>query len=122
MVERLAAAVLLAQAGLRVEVHASDTAGGATRSGELTLPWIYSRFRVGGLSLAVSSPFFRQLPLAQYGLQCVWPSASLAHPFDDGTALTVERRSTIWREHGSGTPRLRTLYVLLVENWPGNLV
>lgn len=116
----LAAAVLLAQAGLRVEVHeAADTAGGATRSGELTLPGFIHDFGSAVYPWAVSSPFFSELPLAQHGLQWVWSSASLAHPFDDGTALTVERKiDDTALQLGADADGYRTLYEPLVENWP----
>jgi len=40
---------------------------------------------------AVASPFWRTLPLAAHGLEWIEPSAMLAHPFDDGSSLTVER-------------------------------
>ncbi len=41
--------------------------------------------------LAFSSPFFRTLPLAQYGLQFIQPDVPIAHPLDGGTAVIVER-------------------------------
>ena len=36
-------------------------------------------------------PFFRSLPLAEYGVEWVHPPAALAHPLDDGTAAVLER-------------------------------
>ena len=41
--------------------------------------------------LGAGSPFFRQLPLASHGLEWIHPSAPLAHPLDDGSAVVVER-------------------------------
>src|SRR5690606_3613762 len=41
--------------------------------------------------LGVGSPFFRQLPLAEHGLEWVHPPAPLAHPLDDGSAVLLER-------------------------------
>ena len=41
--------------------------------------------------LALASPFLRELPLAEHGLELVHPSAPLAHPLDDGTAVVLER-------------------------------
>ena len=38
-----------------------------------------------------SSPFFRDLPLAEHGLEWSQPPAPLAHPLDDGTAVVLER-------------------------------
>ena len=39
----------------------------------------------------LTSPFFSTLPLAESGLRWIWPSAELAHPLDDGTAVMLER-------------------------------
>jgi phytoene dehydrogenase-like protein len=41
--------------------------------------------------MGAGSPFFRQLPLSEYGLEWVHPPALLAHPFDDGTAAVLGR-------------------------------
>jgi phytoene dehydrogenase-like protein len=41
--------------------------------------------------MGVASPFFRQLPLAQHGLEWIHSPTLLAHPFDDGSAVTLER-------------------------------
>src|SRR3954471_14644757 len=88
----LAAAIVLAQAGLNVTVQeAAPVAGGATRSGELTLPGFVHDLGSAVHPMAVASPFFSTLPLANYGLKWIWPEAELAHPFDDGTAVTLDR-------------------------------
>ena len=42
-------------------------------------------------ALVVLSPFLKTLPLAAHGLEFVHPPAPFAHPFDDGTAVVVER-------------------------------
>jgi phytoene dehydrogenase-like protein len=41
--------------------------------------------------MAVGSPFFAALPLADYGLEWIHGDAPLAHPLDDGTAVVLER-------------------------------
>ncbi|HEX4671132.1 MAG TPA: NAD(P)/FAD-dependent oxidoreductase, partial [Solirubrobacteraceae bacterium] len=41
--------------------------------------------------LARASPFLSSLDLAEHGLELVDPSAPLAHPLDDGTAVMLER-------------------------------
>jgi phytoene dehydrogenase-like protein len=41
--------------------------------------------------LALASPFFSTLPLAKHGLTWLQPPAPLAHPFDGGWAVVVER-------------------------------
>ena len=43
------------------------------------------------IRLAVGSPFFKTLPLNKYGLEWIQPSAPLAHVWEDGTAVMLER-------------------------------
>jgi len=88
----LAAAITLAQAGKSVVVfEAKDTIGGGSRTKELTLPGFRHDVCSAIHPLALASPFFRALPLEQYGLEWIQPPAVLAHPFDDGTAMLLER-------------------------------
>jgi phytoene dehydrogenase-like protein len=88
----LAAAITLARAGRRVLVReAEETLGGGLRSAELTLPGFVHDVCSAIHPFVPASPFFRQLPLADHGLELVDPPAALAHPFDDGTAVVVER-------------------------------
>jgi phytoene dehydrogenase-like protein len=87
----LVAAVTLALAGRRVLVReAEETAGGGTRSAELTQPGFVHDV-CSSIHPFLGSRAFRPLPLAEHGLELVHPSAPLAHPFDDGTAVVVER-------------------------------
>ena len=88
----LAAAVVLAQAGRSVLlVEAQARIGGGTRTEELTLPG-YSHDVCSAIHpMAVASPFFRRLPLAEFGLCYIDPPAPLAHPLDDGDAAMLER-------------------------------
>ncbi|MEO8291099.1 MAG: NAD(P)/FAD-dependent oxidoreductase [Gaiellaceae bacterium] len=88
----LAAAVTLARAGKRVLVReAEETVGGGTRSAELTLPGFVHDVCSSIHPFVPGSPFFRELPLVEHGLELVHPAAPLAHPLDDGTAVLVER-------------------------------
>src|SRR5688572_16831284 len=88
----LAAAITLARAGRRVLVReACATVGGGTRSAELTLPGYLHDVCSAVHPLAVASPFFRDLPLHELGVEFVQPPVALAHPLDDGTAMLVER-------------------------------
>jgi phytoene dehydrogenase-like protein len=88
----LAAAITLARAGRSVLVlEAADTVGGGARSAELTLPGFIHDVCSAVHPLAASSPCFRELPLADHGLELVHPRAPLAHPLDDGTAVMLER-------------------------------
>jgi phytoene dehydrogenase-like protein len=91
----LAAAIVLAQAGLQVEVfEAEPTPGGAARTLELTLPGFLHDFGSAVYPLGAGSPFFSSLPLSDYGLQWIHSPAPVAHPFDDGTAVVLERELT----------------------------
>jgi len=88
----LAAAIVLAQAGLKVEVlEAEAIPGGAARTMELTLPGYWHDFGSAVHPLAAGSPFFSSLPLADHGLSWIHPPAPVAHPLDDGTAVVLER-------------------------------
>ncbi|MGA9640471.1 MAG: NAD(P)/FAD-dependent oxidoreductase [Terriglobales bacterium] len=88
----LAAAIVLAQAGLEVDVfEAETTPGGAARSMELTLPGFVHDFGSAVHPLAVGSPFFSSLPLHDHGLAWIQPPAPLAQPLDDGTAILLDR-------------------------------
>jgi phytoene dehydrogenase-like protein len=88
----LAAAITLAQAGRSVLVlEAADTIGGGCRSKELTLPGFIHDVCSAVHPFAVNSPFFRQLPLQQYGLTWLESPSALAHPLDDGPPMLLDR-------------------------------
>src|SRR5881296_3260975 len=88
----LSAAIELARNGRSVALYeAQDTIGGGCRSAALTLPGFVHDVCSAIHPLAVASPFFRALPLAQHGLEWIQPPAALAHPYDDGTAAVVYR-------------------------------
>jgi phytoene dehydrogenase-like protein len=88
----LAAAIHMAQAGESVlVVEGADTIGGGTRTMELTLPGFWHDVCSAVHPLALASPFFRHLDLAQEGLRWVHPPTPLAHPLDDGTAVLLDR-------------------------------
>src|ERR671939_532161 len=85
----LVAAIHLAAAGRDVEVleHASAP-GGATSSGEVTLPGFVHDPCPGFVPRAMVSPAIAELELE---LDWVDPPVVMAHPFDDGTAITLHR-------------------------------
>ena len=88
----LAAAITLARAGHSVIVYeAHETVGGGTRSEELTLPGYWHDVCSAIHPLGLASPFFRSLPLDQYGLEWIQPEIPLAHPLPDGTAAVLYR-------------------------------
>jgi phytoene dehydrogenase-like protein len=88
----LAAAIVLAQAGVEVDVlEAQPIPGGAVRTMELTLPGFRHDFGSAVYPLGAGSPFFSSIPLHDHGLDWIHSPAPLAHPFDDGTAAVLER-------------------------------
>jgi phytoene dehydrogenase-like protein len=87
----LAAAITLAQHGVAVTVfERNERLGGACSTAELTLPGFRHDVGSSCFPLGVVSPFFRSLPLEEYGLRWIEPPAPLAHPLDDGSAVTLE--------------------------------
>lgn len=88
----LAAAIVLAQHGLNVTVYeAQPQPGGAVRTLPLTLPGFLHDFGSAVYPFATGSPFFSTLPLSDHGLEWIDSPCPLAHPFQDGTAITLER-------------------------------
>jgi phytoene dehydrogenase-like protein len=88
----LAAAIVLAQAGMRVEVFEAEAEpGGAVRTMPLTLPGFLHDFGSAVYPFAAGSPFFSALPLGDHGLEWIHGEVPLAHPLDDGSAVVLER-------------------------------
>lgn len=115
----LAAAIVLAQAGLAVEVfEAESEPGGACRSLPLTLPGFHHDFGSAVHPLAAGSPFFEALPLANHGLEWVHGEAPVAHPLDDGTAVVLERSlADAEKELGADGREWRRLIERFVGRW-----
>src|SRR5271166_5483335 len=115
----LAAAIVLAQAGLQVDVFESEpTPGGAVRTLPLTLPGFLHDFGSAVHPFAAGSPFFSSLPLQKYGLEWIHSPAPLAHPFDDGTAVVLERDiEQAEAALGVDGEAWHTLLQPFVENW-----
>lgn len=115
----LAAAITLARAGLSVVIYeAKETIGGGLRSAELTLPGFIHDICSAIHPLGVGSPFFRSLPLEKYDLDWVQPLAPLAHPFDDGTAVILERSLDVTASSlGIDSKAYKSLMEPFVTNW-----
>src|SRR3990172_7884240 len=115
----LSAAITLAKAGLSVILlEAKETIGGGCRSAELTLPGFIHDPCATIHSLGVTSPFFRSLPLADFGLEWIYPSAALAHPLDNGRAVMLERSVEATSEQmGRDALAYRRMMSPFVENW-----
>jgi phytoene dehydrogenase-like protein len=115
----LAAAIVLAQAGIAVDVfEAESTPGGGARTLPLTLPGFHHDFGSAVHPLGVGSPFFSSLPLDKHGLEWIYSPAPLAHPFDNETAITLERnfeeaKSSLGEDANAWIDLMRPF----VENW-----
>ena len=88
----LSAAVALAQRGASVRViEGHEEIGGGTRTAELTLPGCRHDVCSAVHPMGVLSPYLRTLPLDEHGLTWIRPTASVAHPLDDGDAVMLYR-------------------------------
>ena len=119
----LAAAITIQRAGLSVLlVEAKDKIGGGLRSAELTLPGFVHDICSAIHPLAVSSPFFKSLPLHEHGLEFIQPPIAAAHPFDDGNAAALFQSidETVSTLNGDAQP-YRSLIEPLLASWPGLL-
>jgi phytoene dehydrogenase-like protein len=115
----LAAAIEFARSGKSVCVYeANENVGGSARSAALTLPGFIHDTCSAVHPLVVGSPFFKQLPLAEYGLEFIYPPVTMAHPLDDGTAIllqhSIEKTS---QQLGADARRYQKLLISLVNNW-----
>ena len=117
----LAAAIEIARAGRRVRLYeGNSTVGGGTRSAELTLPGFIHDVCSTVHPLGAGSPFFSQLPLQKHGLEYVYPPSELAHPFDDGTALVIDRSLDVTAQRlGNDGAAYRRVFSPLVDAWDG---
>ena len=115
----LAAAIVLAKAGMQVDVlEAESTPGGAARTLELTLPGFQHDFGSAVYPLGAGSPFFSSLPLVNHGLEWIHSPAAVAHPLDDGTAVMLERDLGETRDSlGIDGPAWDKLMRPFVERW-----
>ncbi|HWF91270.1 MAG TPA: NAD(P)/FAD-dependent oxidoreductase [Terriglobales bacterium] len=115
----LAAAIVLAQAGLHVDVFEAEAIpGGAVRSMELTLPGFLHDFGSAVYPLGAGSPFFASLPLHKFGLEWIHSPAPVAHPLDNGTAVILERSLKDAKNSlGDDGPSWEKLLHPFVEHW-----
>src|SRR5262245_20550688 len=113
----LAAAVALAHKGRRVLVlEAADSIGGGTRSKELTLPGFLHDVCSAIHPMAVASPFFRDLPLAEHGLEWIHPPLPFAHPLDDGAVFQARSVDETADQFGADARAYRRLMGPIVNH------
>ena len=88
----LSAGIVLVQAGLAVLiVETAETVGGGMRTAQLTLDGFHHDICSAVHPMGYLSPFFSQLELEQYGLEWVFPEASVAHPLDNEPAVLLTK-------------------------------
>src|SRR4029077_11388508 len=72
-------------------LEAAETAGGGTRSAELTLPGLVHDECSAAHPLAVDTPFSRRFDLSAHGLTWRWPEIQYSHPLDAGGGAAAYR-------------------------------
>ena len=116
----LSAAILMQQKGLSVLLlEGKETVGGGLRSAELTLPGYVHDVCSAIHPLAVSSPFFEQLPLNDHGLEYIYPGIAAAHPFDNGIVAVIknsvsETARLLWDDEDAYLKLMQPV----VADWP----
>lgn len=116
----LAAAITLQRQGLSVlVVEGKETIGGGLRSAELTLSGFTHDVCSAIHPMAVGSPFFKTLPLGDYGLEFVHPQLCAAHPFDNGDAAVLSSSlDATAKSLDIDEQAYRKLIAPLVSAWP----
>jgi phytoene dehydrogenase-like protein len=116
----LAAGILLQQNGLSVLlIEGKDTIGGGMRSAELTLPGFTHDICSAIHPLAVASPYFETLPLAEHGLEYIYPEIAAAHPLDNGKAAVLKKSiEETAAQLGDDAEAYKRLMAPIVKNWP----
>jgi phytoene dehydrogenase-like protein len=88
----LSCAATLAAHGVGVTVlEAAPAIGGGTRTSELTLPGLLHDDCSASHPFAPGTPALTSLGLERHGLEWAWAEIDLAHPFDGGSAATMQR-------------------------------
>lgn len=115
----ISAAIVLAQTGASVLlVEGRDTVGGGCRTAEFTLPGFRHDVCSSVYPLGAGSPFFRTLPLQNFGLEWIHPEVAYAHPLVDGEAVAVWRSVERTAENmGTDAGAYRKLMDFLVSDW-----
>jgi phytoene dehydrogenase-like protein len=88
----LSAAIQLARHGLSVCIFESnEQIGGGARSEQLTLPNFIHDVCSAVHPMGFISPFFKTLPLSEFGLEWIDSPLALAHPFDNEPAAFLSK-------------------------------
>lgn len=117
----LAAGVVLARAGLKVELYeGAETLGGGLRTAPLFDSGVVHDLCSAVHPMAAASPFFREFDLAARGVDLLHPEISYAHPLDGGRAALAYRSLAETCAHlGPDGPRWWRLMSPLLEHSGG---
>ena len=115
-----AAAITLQHAGLSVLlIEGKEVLGGGMRSAELTLPGFVHDVCSAVHPLGVDSPFFKQLHLEQFGIEFLESEYAVAHPFDNGSAVAIQRSiETTAAQLGKDADNYKKVFSRFVKEWP----
>lgn len=111
--------ILLAKQGLKVKIiEAEETIGGGTRTKELTEPGFLHDVCSAVHPTGIGSPFFRTLPLADFGLEWIHPKYPVAHPLEAGDAMIVSKSlEETLKRMGKDSKNYKNLVQSFVEGW-----
>lgn len=116
----LAAAILMQQKGLSVLLlEGKNEIGGGLRTAELTLPGFKHDICSAIHPLAAASPFFKTLPLADHGLNYIYPEIDAAHPLEHANSAFLCRSIDETAQHlGADEKAYKKLMGSVTKNWP----
>lgn len=114
----LAAAITLARAGQSVLVlEGKETIGGGMRTLEFTLPGYRHDVCSAIHPLGVGSPFFRDLPLDEFGLEWIFPDLPLVHLMADRAVALHRSLDETAAGLGRDGEAYRRLFAPIVDEW-----
>lgn len=115
----LSAAITLKKEGLSVLlIEAKFVIGGGMRSDELTLPGFTHDVCSTSHPMSQHSSFLKELPLAKFGLQWVYPDIVVSHPLsrNEGVEVYTSVEATAL-QFGPDAERYKSLMNSLHKNW-----
>ncbi len=115
----LACAISMIQAGGSVLlVEGQSTAGGGCRTLELTIPGFKHDVCSAVHPFGIGSPFFRTMPLADFGLQWINPEDAYVHGIEPDKALVVQRDLSATAQNlGENGDSFQQLIERILPNW-----
>ncbi|MGJ1193616.1 MULTISPECIES: phytoene desaturase family protein [Sphingobacterium] len=116
----LAAGITLQRSGLStLIIEGSDSIGGGLRTKELTLNGFKHDVCSAIHPMAIASPFFKSLPLMDYGLEFTHATYPLSHPMDNNPTVTLydDLKKTIDCLEGKDGQNFGRLVEKIIDHW-----